>query len=234
MQSQDTISNTNTGIATRADLQAERGRKMFLQRQAGFSDQDIAIRFGVDPEDVDGLIRVAEDNLVMSEIEEEARVANLQESYEINQKMKDLYNETPTIATHRKQGIGNVKVGDRSRPVVMNLEETWSNAAVKSKILEARTRLLSERNRLLGARKSGGPDGSEDKAAMVQILETIKDVTREVMSEAGVIVGDAHERTIEEAREVGRLQERTAGSVLMIPAAAVIDVETDPEGGSSE
>lgn len=231
MQSPDTSpQDANMGLARRADLLAERGRKMFLQRQAGMSNQDIAIRYGVDPADVDGQILVFEDNIVVSEMEEEGRAFNLIESYEIDQKLKALYDETPTKERQTRQAIGNVKRGFESDPIVMDLEEDWSNAAVKSKILEARTRLLSERNRLLGARKAGGSDGREDKAAMAQILETIKDVAHEVMSEAGMIVENAHERAIEEAREVGRLQERT-GSGLMIPASEILDVEA--EGGGN-
>lgn len=231
MQNQDTVSQ-NTGLAPRAELLAERGRKMFLQRQAGMSNQEIAIRCGVDPAEVDGMILVFEDNIVVSEMEEEGRAFNLLESYEIDQKLKALYDETPTKEKQTRQAIGNVKRGFESDPIVMNLEEDWNNAAVKSKILEARTKLLSERNRLLGARKGGDSDSREDKAAMAQILETIKDVAHEVMSEAGMIVGNAHERAIEEAREVGRLQERTvgSGSGLMIPSAAVINVEPEGDG----
>jgi hypothetical protein len=193
------------------------GRRLFLEKSAGYTTSQLAITYGLEETMVEELIRIEIDEGHLRLIRQEVRDHLVLKSFEIDQELKAMYTRLPDMGQKRSQTAMKDADGD---VVAVDLIEDWSNVPAKVNILKERRMLIPVQNNLL---KSDTDDrgGGERDSDFKTLMSTIQNITT-------TVIGDANRRLAIEARQAGRIEGAQA-----IPAEATV-VEEGAIDGSDE
>ncbi len=211
MQNRDTIAPEIRDLAPRDD---SIGQRMLLQRFAGYTISQVAITFNVDEGMVRDLIQAAIDDNILEALEQEARDHILLKTVEIDNELVKLYEETPKVGKRKYQAVAR---NAENNPVVMDLEEEFSNMPVLIKLLNERRQLINTQKVLLGAdtgERGSGQKGSDMRA----ILEAVRDVSERYT-----------DRLVTVSRENGRLESENQRAGSIDTTAALLEDDSNEQ-----